>query len=313
MWFDRLRDLLTRNFAMRIIALALAISLWVFVNAGQHDAQIPLDVPVSYRRLPPAMVIVNQHPDFVQIQVSGPRTLLSLLEPSRLELRLDLASVTPGQVSFRLGPAMFNVPRRTSVTMINPTQILLDVDRVVTRELPVHLDLVGPAPDGFAIGGVELKPATVTVTGASRDVSRLQRVDTEPFDVKGMTDHVDRTVPLVVPAGEIRVSATEVEARVRFDEVMGEREFRKVNLKVRDPDYKYRLYSHDVNVTVHGPVRKLSNLSLDGLVYVEARGEEPGVHELPVQVELPDGFRVVRQEPDKVKLRILASKVETRS
>lgn len=308
MWSERLAGLLKRNAVLRLFAVIMAIGLWLFVNTGQHEAQTSLEVPVSYRSLPRGLVMVNHHPDFVQLQVFGPRTLLSLLDPGRLELRLDLTGVAPGQASFRISPDMFNVPRQTSVTRISPSQIVLDIDRIATRELPVHLNLTGPVTDGFAIAGIDLKPATVTVSGPARDVSRLEQIESEPLDVKGVTDQVERDVALVIPPGPLRVSAAEVEARVRFEEAMRDREFRTVEVTVRDPAYKYRLYTRLVSLTIRGPVRKLSTLSLAGVVYVDARGAQPGLHELPVQVDLPDGLQVVRRSPNKVKLRILATK-----
>jgi YbbR domain-containing protein len=313
MQFADLKNFATRNAGLRAIAIALALGLWLFVNAGQHDEQTSLEVPVNYRRLPSDMVITNQHPDFVRVEVSGPRTLLSLLDPDRLEVRLDLADAAVGQVSFRIMPEMFNVPRETNVTQISPSQIMLDIDRIVTHQIPIYPDLIGSAAAGFTIAGVDLNLTTVTVSGPSRDVSRLQRIDTEPLDVKGLTAPLDRTVLLDLPPGPLKFSATEVEAHVKIDEVMGEREFRTVTLKVRDPDYHYRLYTAGVSVTVHGPARKLPALKLDGMVYVTAKGERPGTYVLPVQVDLPDGFQVVRASPDKVKLRILGSKVDARS
>jgi YbbR domain-containing protein len=131
--------------------------------------------------------------------------------------------------------------------------------------------------------------------------------------VKGVTGEIDHAVALTMPSDPVRFSATEVEARVKIDELLGEREFRTVEVKVRNPAYKFRLYTKGVNVTVHGPVRKLTGLNLAGMVYVEAKGELPGNHELPVQVALPDGFAMVRATPDKVKLRILVSKAGVKS
>jgi YbbR domain-containing protein len=313
MWVDRLPNVVTRNVGLRTIAVGLAIGLWLFVNAGQHEAQISLDVPVSYRGLPQDITIVGQRPDFVQLQISGPRTLLSLLDPGRLELRLNLAEVNPGQVSFRLNPEMFNVPRQTNVTQISPSQIVLDVDRIAVREIPVHLDIVGPVEKGFTIGSVELTPSEIGVRGPAREVSRLQRIDTEPFDVKGLSGEINRVVPLTMAPDPVKFSANEIEARVRLDEVLGEREFRTVEVKVRSPDLKYRVYTRDVNVTVHGPVRRLSSLSLAGMVYVDAEGEQPGTYELPVQIDLPDGFQMVRATPGKVRLRILNLKAGIKS
>src|SRR2546429_352695 len=104
---------------------------------------------ISYRGLPIGFVMTNQHPDFVKIQVSGPQTLLSLVDPSRLMLRLDLIGVGVGQASFKIGPDAFAVPRGTAVTSISPSQIVLDIDKVIVRYVPVHLVTTGKAADGF--------------------------------------------------------------------------------------------------------------------------------------------------------------------
>ena len=77
----------------------------------------------------------------MKIQVTGPRTLLSLLESGpRLTAALDLAGVGSGQASdFKINPAMFTVPRATTVTASRPSQVTLDIDHVISRELPVRL------------------------------------------------------------------------------------------------------------------------------------------------------------------------------
>ena len=49
---------------------------------------------------------------------------------------------------------------------------------------------------------------------------------------------------------------------------------------------------------------KLQGLDPNGLAYVDAKELTPGSHELPLQVELPGGMQVVREAPEKVKLRL---------
>ncbi|MFZ0886956.1 MAG: CdaR family protein [Candidatus Binataceae bacterium] len=304
-----LPDVVTGNWGPRVIALLVAVGLWIFVNAGQHEAQISLDVPISYRDLPADMMIVNQHPGFVDLQVSGPRTLLSLLDPGRLTLRLDLTGVSPGQASFKINPESFSVPRQTMVTRVSPSQIVLDVDRVAARDVPVHLVFGGSPPSGYTVAGVELKPSSVMVSGPSRELSRLDPIATEPFDLKGVTTQLDHPVSLVLPPGPFKVATGVVEATVRIEEVMGDREFRTVAVEVRDPPNRFRLSPNQVSVTVHGPLRALSGLNLDGMVYVDASDALPGTNELPVEVDLPQGLQVVRAAPEKVKLRILTTRM----
>jgi len=175
------------DIGMRIFAVALAIGLWIFVNAGERGSVEPLTVPISYRSLPQGMVIVNHPPAFVKIEVTGPRTLLSLLDPERLTLRIDLRGVAAGQSEFKVYPAMFNMERNTAVTSISPDQLALDVDRLVTRDVPVHLAVQGKVEPGYTITSVDVTPPTVTIAGPSRFIAPLTSVSTEPFDLKGLT------------------------------------------------------------------------------------------------------------------------------
>src|SRR5262249_16897906 len=176
-----------RNAGTRIIALLIAVALWVFVNAGQRGAVETLSVPISYRSIPPGLVIVNHPPDFVKIEVAGPRTLLSLLDPERLTVRLDLANVPTGRSDLKLSPSLFNVPRQTSVARITPDEVHVDVDRIVMRELPVHLDVDGQPGPNFEINAIDLRPSVVAVSGASRDGFALQGIGTGPLRLKGET------------------------------------------------------------------------------------------------------------------------------
>jgi len=59
---------------------------------------------------------------------------------------------------------------------------------------------------------------------------------------------------------------------------------------------------------VRGPASKLDGLDPRGLVYVDAKGGDPGAHDLPLQVELPEGMQLVKQSPDRVRLRIFKEK-----
>ncbi len=289
---------------LRVLSVALAIGLWVFVNAGERGSVIPMTVPVSYRSLPAGMAIMNHPPDFVTIEVAGPRTLLSLLEPERLSLRLDLRGVAPGQSDFKIYPTMFSVPRGTTVTRVSPDQLSLDFDRLVSRDVPVKLALDGKVADGFRISSVDVRPPTVSINGPSRYISQLTQVETQPFDVKGLSADIERSIELAGLNPAVRYAVTRVDARVDIGEQITDREFKGVMVEVKDPDYKFRVEPKKATVTIRGPRLKLSSLDAKGIAFVDAKGIEPGSHELPLQVTLPNGMQLVRQSPDKVRLRV---------
>jgi hypothetical protein len=95
---------------------------------------------------------------------------------------------------------------------------------------------------------------------------------------------------------------------VDIGDQIASREFRDVTVEVRDTDFKSRVEPGKANITLRGPVLKLASLDPKGIVYVDAQGGEPGMRELPLEVDLPDGMQLVKQEPAKVRLRIFHQK-----
>ncbi len=299
-----LRDRVRQNLGLRIISLLLAVGLWIFVNAGQHSSVEPFNIPISYRGLPPGFVITNQHPDFVKIQLSGPQTLLSLVDPSRLMLRLDLSGVGVGQASFKIGLDSFNVPRGTAVTSISPSQIVLDVDQVVVRHLPVHLVTIGKPADGYRIGSIDITPPLVRVRAPSREIARLETVDTEAIDVTGLASDMEHIAAIASASGMMRVEPTEVTVKIGLAPVIASKDFHGLPVTVRDSGHQSRLQPPRINLTLRGPKLQLSKLDLSGAVFVDGDGMEPGTYNAPVQVQLPQGVELLHLWPDKVRITI---------
>jgi YbbR domain-containing protein len=304
----RIARALERDMGLRLISLMLAIGLWIFVNAGQHGWQETFQVPVSFRDLPPGFMVTSPHPDFVRIQVSGPRTLLSIIDPSHLRLRLDLTGVGIGQASFKIGTDSFPVPRHTEVTSVTPSQIVLEVDKYVSRDIPVHLALTGVPGAGYKIAAAEVVPAAVTIRGASREVARVDQIDTEPISVAGITSDISRGVNLIAPIRAVRLMSDEVTAKVALAPVITHKELRDLPISVRDTDLKFRIDARHVNLELSGPLLTLQTIDLKTAVYVEAAGLGPGSYSVPVQINLPDGIALVRQTPEKVRLRVYREK-----
>jgi YbbR domain-containing protein len=313
MRFARIKQLLLRNFGLRVLSVLIACGLWLFVNAGQREAQTNLLVPVEYRGLPAGLMIINGRPDFINLSISGPRTLLSLLDPTRLTVRLDLRGISPGQNDLKISPEMFRIPRQTKIDRILPSQITLDIDQIATREVPVRLSISGQVASGLAIGSIEMKPQVVTVTGPSHSLRNIDAIDTMPFDVQGATEPVSRYVQLADVGNQIKLSTNWTLATVKLQEVVAEREFHDIPVAVRNVDHKFAIHPPHISVTVRGPEKSLAGLILDGSVYVDARDLGVGWFDAPVQIDLPKGLEVVHETPDKVRLRLYREKLEAPS
>jgi YbbR domain-containing protein len=198
-----------------------------------------------------------------------------------------------------------NVKRGTSITRIVPSQIVLDIDRMVTQQLPVQLHLDGKPAAGYKVVSTEVRPAQIAATGPSRFITNQKHLNTEPLGIQDAANDIDAPVRVLDPGPHVKLAANVVEAKVILQPMTAQREFRGVKVRVHDAASRTRIEPAEANVIVRGPAPKLSKLDLSDSVFVDASGLLPGGwHVKPVQVKLPDGMQLVRQEPQKVRLRV---------
>jgi YbbR domain-containing protein len=88
--------------------------------------------------------------------------------------------------------------------------------------MQVRPDVTGEPAPGFRLAKVEVDPPRVRVTGARREVLRLNEAGTEPVDVTGLSAPTERVVRVNLGGDHVWVEeATTV--RVKLDVVAEER------------------------------------------------------------------------------------------
>jgi YbbR domain-containing protein len=311
---ERLRQLVTYNFALKLLSLLIAFGLWAFVNFGERDTEESLKVPLELRNIPAHLMITSPRVDFIDLRVNGPRTLLGRIDRKRLSIALDLNGIRPGPAVFRVDPEALNLPRGVKVLRINPAQITLELERVGHKSVPVRIRLVGKPPPDVQLGDTKVSPETVQVTGPVSDVEDVHVANTEPLDISNSTaGTLERELPLESAGEYLSFSANRVAAQVRFEEVLSVREFKRVPIEVRNAEDAFRVTPDSVRLTVRGPKRLVGELELQpGAVYIDAQDLSVGEHVMKPSVEVPPGVEIVSLEPAKTTLKLWARKRSAR-
>jgi YbbR domain-containing protein len=306
MQWRRLSSWIFHNGALKLFSLAFAFGLWLLVNAGERDTEQTMLVPVELRNLSQQFVVVGQRPEFVDVRVSGPRTLLGRL--SGKKIALDLTGVRPGPSSFRVSTELLNLPRGVKLLRVTPSVISLDIARMIKRVVPVRVDLIGQPPFGYETGEIEVSPATVEVSGPAPQVEKLQVVMTEVMDINRLTQTVTKDLGLRGLDGEfVSYNSEHARVRVEIQEVITTREFRRLRVSVRNAAFRLPQTPFFVDVWIRGPQRIVDKMRLtDGDIFVDASGQGPGEVTLPVTVVAPPGVEVISQYPAEVDLKLLA-------
>jgi YbbR domain-containing protein len=308
----RPRDLpavLRRNLGLKLFSLLLAALLWVSINASERDAEREVTLAVTVRRLPHALVVTNVPANPVTARVRGPRTILEGVDTRETRLALDLSGAGPGDRTVELSGDMVRpeLPRRLKLVRLEPARLKLHIESLVSRELPVRAEVAGLPALGYTIAGSSVTPAVVIAAGPASRLNDLKELKTEPIDVSGAAQDVERENVLLSWAGDFVTFATDhVTVQVAIKQVMMSREFNHVEVRVLNAAGMHaQVLPPWIDLTVTGPQRTLHNYEIkEGAVYVNAAGLKPGDHEVSVRVDLPPALQVETKKPEVLRLRL---------
>ena len=242
-------------------------------------------------------------------RLRGPRTILDGVDTRETRVTLDLSGAVPGERTMELSPDMVrpDLPRRLKVVRLEPARLKVHIESLVSRSVPVRVEVAGLPPLGYTVAGTSVTPDEVKATGPSSRVNELKEIKTEPVDVSGATDAFPRDNVLLSWAGDFVTFAPDhVRVAVTVKQVMMSREFSHVDVRIVNAEgMRAQLFPPWVDLTVSGPQRTLHNYEFkEGAVYVDAAGLKPGDHEVGVKVDLPPALELESQRPDAHRLRL---------
>lgn len=308
-----LRDAVTHNIGLKLVSILAAFGLWFFVNAGERDSEAAFQVALELRNVPSGLMVVSPRIEFIDLRVSGPRTLLSRIDPAGLEVPLDLRGVRPGPAVFRILADTLDLPRGVTVVRLTPSEITLEFARVRRASVPVRLALTGKPSGNLRVTDTKVAPEMVEVIGPEDEVERTKAVETEPIDLSNAKPGViERDVALETPREYLSFSATLVRAQIRLEEPEIDRVLKKVPVVVRGSAYRTVVKPEAVEISVRGPRSLIESLELGhGAVYIDASDHGPGRYEVEPQVDMPVDVELIGRRPPTVNLEVLSERRRT--
>jgi len=157
----------------RVLSVAVAVALWYMVAADRNpQADRTVAVDLRARGLAAGLMLVTQPPR-VEVRVRGPRSQVADLNTDGLEAYVELGQVTePGE--YRV-PVRVRVPAGLRVVDVQPDEVVVAVDAVARRQVPVEVVLQGTPAPGAVLGQPTVRPSRVTVQGPRSLVQQVQR------------------------------------------------------------------------------------------------------------------------------------------
>src|SRR6516165_2355280 len=151
---------ITHNWHLKIVSLILATMLWMAV-ANQASSEVGLEVPLEYRNIPAQLEITGDMINTVQVRLRGSSNLIKDVTAKDVSTTIDLSKMGRGEKIVPLSPQNVQAPFGAEVIRVNPSSVRFDLERTISKTIPVVPTVTGQLPDGYEVGKVEVRPSTV--------------------------------------------------------------------------------------------------------------------------------------------------------
>lgn len=218
---------LTENWQLKLLALALAVLLWVVVSAEQVTSQwIPVPLQVDEND-PDFELLSSPGREEVNVRFTGSGRDLMELAIRKPPLVLSIDRVQDIAQEFRLEPGMVQVPNQLTVNAqeVQSPLIRLEFRRLSSRTMPVRARVDNEVADDWAlVDSLRVVPAEVQIRGPAERVELVQEVSTVPFSLPA-TDSSFSTVIAIDTSNlaGIGLSIGQVRVMGRVDRVVQRR------------------------------------------------------------------------------------------
>lgn len=284
----------------------LAIFFWYLIS-GQEKVEIWVNVPVEVINLPSEHVIRSGMVNSIRVRCRGTSTMIGRLETGRLSYGLDLSGIRRGHNVIKLDSKNINLPRAIDVVEIVPDSLELDVDRQVTRTVPVRVNWQAYTSPDFELRDFHHEPGEVRIRGAARIVEKIDEIDTKHIEIRDETPRrVIRRVGLdLFP--DVEASPGDVLVEFSFGPVLQEIWVRKDVQVFADEGVSYKIDPDYVRANLALPKVLLRSANwrdqINYYIFI-TQDMEPGKHEVAVMADLPRDGEVVEKRPEYITVEI---------
>jgi len=301
--FDRLIASLTYNSGAKIISVVIAAVLWVVV-LGSRNIEVTKDIALEIIT-PSHLVAANDVPEKVTFKLAGPKAFLrAILDRPETPIRINLSGAKAGMVTYRFFSDNISLPIGVKVLSVTPASIMVKLETVKKKEVPVRLELAGNLPEGYRITQATVKPATIKIKGAESKIDSISEIPTRPIDLAQLKSSITMQANLDLARQGLEVEGVMPQVFIEVTPVQANFKIKNVQVRVNS---KFKAKLDEPTVTIFVRIDPEAITSLDrSQVYAEVnlQDKQKGRYNEVVHVHLPSHVGLVRVSPEKVKVTL---------
>lgn len=310
----------SRDLVLKILSVLVAIIMWLYVMNEQNPkvTYVIKNVPVKLINLDEERFAVKEDDSdkfFVNVKVSGRRSQIVDLKPGDFTAKINLKGRIQGE---NLLPVSVTVPEKVQLVDFYPREILVVLDTVSEKLLPVTVDIIGSPASGFATLEPDVNPKEVKVRGPSSLVNSIKKITAQvniSSDLDTDVEKISTLKPLNSRGKEITgvvVNPNKVKIKIPIVPITNITLIPNIR---GNPKQGYVIKNVKINPTTIGVTSSEDSLKDIKYIYTEVIDVE-GINRTivrKVNIILPSGISFVDESDKVAEVTVEIEKISTKN
>lgn len=194
---SRLRSF-TKLFPLILLSIIVALAVWILAVTSSDPSetrQYPGSVPIEIIGQSTNLVVTNELPDSVTINLRAPNSIWESLNEGKGNVRafIDLSSVSSGETSV---PVQVQVGiKPVEIVSFSPQEVDLVLEPLSSKQFDIMVVTRGALPVGYQTAEPELSVKQAVVSGAESRVAQVVEVRAT-VDLSQVRSDINQTITL---------------------------------------------------------------------------------------------------------------------
>jgi len=310
-----LKNWFLKNIDIKLLSLFFAIILWLYIAGGENPiVENFIDISLTQINLSEGLVI-KEFPANVSVGIRGPKNIINNLSSNQINGIVNFSEINKEGI-YKLKVEV-EPPKKTQITRVIPSEIKVEVEKVLTKEVEVEYSLIGVPEKGYSLTDEpQFNPSMVKIIGAQSVLDNIKQIICA-IDISGIKEDLSRKLKVKAvdvngnEVKEVKIEPDMVEVSISLTRGYPEKQLTvkpKIIGKPAPGYYISEILSSPDEIKIFGTYSKISDIEFLETIPIDVNGITKTLS-VKVPPALEEGLNIVDGEVELIEVTIQVKEV----
>ena len=305
-----LKNWFLKNIDIKLLSIFLAIILWLYIAGGENPlVENFIDISLTQTNLGEDLVI-KESPTNVSVGIKGPKNIINNMSSHQINGIVNFSEISKEGI-YKLKVEV-TPPKNTQITRIIPSEIKVEVEKVLTKEVEVEYSLIGVPEKGYSLTDEpQLNPSKVKIISAQSVLENIKQIICA-IDISGIKEDLSKKINVKAvdvngnEVKEVKIEPDIVEVSISLTRGYPEKQLTvkpKIIGKPAPGYYISEILSNPDEIKIFGNYSKISYIEFLETIPIDVSGITKTLS-VKVPPALEEGLNIVEGEVELIEVTI---------